>query len=200
MTTLPAALMRRIERMHAGPQRGYHAWSHPQALLRLLDEVRAHLADPLAVECAILFHDAVYDPTRADNERRSAALAWRLLQAVVAAPTLARAVRMIEATERHEVPADAPAEEADDIRLFLDMDLSVLGASETAFDAYEAGVRREYAHVPEPDFRAGRAAILERFLARDRMFLSDWGVARFEAPARTNLRRSLARLRTRGAP
>ena len=85
----------------------------------------------------ILLHDAVYDPRRADNERQSAALAQELLTTVVPEATLRRAVRLIEATERHQVPADAPKTDAADISIFLDMDLSVLAAPQEAFDAYE---------------------------------------------------------------
>lgn len=192
---LAPALIDAIRKLHDDPARGYHAWSHPQALLGLLAEVRDQLHDPIAVECAILLHDAVYDPRRTDNEQRSAALAQRLLDGVVPAETLARTIRLVEATERHELPAGVSAGEADDARIFLDLDLSVLGAEDDAFDAYEAGVRHEYRHVPDADFRRGRAAILAGFLARDRLFLSDWGHARFEARARANLRRSLAALR-----
>jgi predicted metal-dependent HD superfamily phosphohydrolase len=192
---LPPALLQRIEALHAGPERGYHAWSHPLALLALLDELRGQLHDPLAVECAILLHDAIYDPTRADNERRSAELARELLAGVVPDATLARCVRMIEATEQHQVLVEAPAGEIADLRIFLDLDLSILGASEAAFDAYEAGVRHEYRHVPENAFRAGRAAVLQRFVARPRLFMSEWGAQRFETAARANLWRSLRRLR-----
>lgn len=191
---LPPDLIERIRQLYDDPRRGYHAWSHPQALLELLAEVRERLDDPVAIECAILLHDAVYDPHRQDNERRSAALARALLADAVEPATLARTVRLIAATERHEVAADAAGGEAEDMRVFLDMDLSVLAAPADTFDAYEAGVRHEYAHVPEPAFRRGRAAILAGFLARDRLFLSDWGRDRFEARARLNLQRSLQRL------
>jgi predicted metal-dependent HD superfamily phosphohydrolase len=194
---LPEWLIDRVRRLHDEQGRGYHAWSHPQALLALLDEVRGKLGDPLAVECAILLHDAVYDPRGNDNERRSAALARELLVGVVSTATLERTVQLIEATERHRVPDDTPETEAADMRVFLDMDLSVLGAADDAFDAYEAGVRHEYGHVPEPEFRQARAAILAGFLARDRLYLTDWGYARFEARARANLQRSLASLRAR---
>ncbi|HVM99244.1 MAG TPA: phosphohydrolase [Caulobacteraceae bacterium] len=192
---LPASLLKRVRELHTGPDRGYHAWTHPEALLRLLPEVRGQLEDPLAVECAILLHDAVYEPARADNERRSAALARELLAGLVPAETLERTQRLIMATSRHEVPEGVSAREAEDARIFLDMDLSILGAPDDAFDAYEAGVRHEYRHVALAAFNQGRAAILERFLARDRLFLSDWGRARFEAKARDNLRRSLEALR-----
>ena len=60
---------------HSGPERGYHTWSHPLALLRHFESVKAQLNDPVSVECAILFHDAIYDPLAKDNEVRSAQLA-----------------------------------------------------------------------------------------------------------------------------
>jgi len=192
---LPPQLIETIKALHAGPERGYHAWSHPAALLDLMEEVRDQLSDPAAVRCAILLHDAIYDAKRSDNERRSAALAADLLAGHVPAETIRRAVRLIEATERHEVPPDVGDDEASDARFFLDLDLSILGADARAFDAYEAGVRHEHQHVPDAAFRAGRAAILGRFLARDRLYLSDWGIARFETQARQNLARSLAALR-----
>ncbi|SDC36605.1 hypothetical protein SAMN05444678_102435 [Sphingomonas sp. YR710] len=78
--------------------------------------------------------------------------------------------------------------------IFLDMDLSILGASEAAFDAYEAGVRHEYRDVPDAALRAGRSQILQSVLARDRLYMSAWGRNRFEAKARKNLQRSMAAL------
>jgi predicted metal-dependent HD superfamily phosphohydrolase len=195
MPVLSPGLIDQIRRLYDEPHRRYHAWSHPQALLALLDEVRERLDDALAVECAILLHDAVYDPHRGDNEVRSVALAHDLLAGLVPDETLERTMRLIEATERHRVPESLPVDELNDMRFFLDLDLSVLGADEAAFDAYEAGVRAEYAHVTEPDFRLGRAAVLEGFLARDRLFLSEWGFNRFEAAGRANVLRSLDALR-----
>jgi predicted metal-dependent HD superfamily phosphohydrolase len=72
--------------------------------------------------------------------------------------------------------------------------LSILGASDAIFDAYETGVRHEYKEIPIDLFSTGRAAILQGFLARDRLYLSDWGYQRFEAKARANLARSIAAL------
>lgn len=192
---LDDALITRIRNLHSSPDRGYHAWSHPLALLDLFEAVRSRLNDPLAVYCAIILHDAVYEPRARDNEARSAALAARLLKDVVSPETLARALRLIEATARHAIPPDLPPDEAADMAIFLDMDLSILAAEPEAFEAYEAGVRHEYREVAEEAFRAGRSAILEGFLARDALYLSPWGKAAFEAPARVNLARSIANLR-----
>lgn len=196
---LSAALIDKIRVLHAGPDRGYHGWSHPLALLALHGEVAGMLHDAEAVRCAILLHDAIYEPRRKDNERRSAALAAEMLKDVVPEATLGRTLRLIEATAHHAIPAGLPAEEAADMALFLDMDLSILGAAAEVFDAYEAGVRHEYREVPEEAFRAGRAAILQGFLAREALYFSSWGRDRFEATARANLARSVAALRAEGS-
>jgi predicted metal-dependent HD superfamily phosphohydrolase len=192
---LGEALIGEIRVLHAGPDRGYHGWSHPLALLALHAEIENMLHDAEAVRCAILLHDAIYEPRRKDNESRSAALAAEMLKDVVPEATLGRTLRLIEATAHHAIPAGLPADEAADMALFLDMDLSILGAAAEVFDAYEAGVRHEYREVPEAAFSAGRAAILEGFLAREALYFSDWGRDRFEASARANLARSIAALR-----
>lgn len=192
------ALLDRIRGLHIGPDRGYHGWSHPLALLALFDGVRERLSDPLAVYCAILLHDAIYEPRAGDNEARSAALAADMLAGVVPGQTLARTIRLIEATAKHAIPDGLSADERGDMAMFLDMDLAILAAPEAEFDAYEAGVRHEYREVPELDFRAGRARILEGFLARDRLYMSPWGREVFEAKARANLARSIRRLREDG--
>ncbi|MDP1736694.1 MAG: hypothetical protein Q8L23_04560 [Caulobacter sp.] len=191
---LPKALIEKIRDLQSGPERGYHGWSHPLALLKWYEQVEERLNDPLAVYCAILLHDAVYEPRRPDNEARSAALAEALLKDVIPDACLNRTVRLIEATARHAIPPGLGADEADDMAMFLDMDLSILAASHAAFDAYEDGVRHEYREVPQEAFRAGRASILEGFLGRDALYMSPWGRAEFETKARANLKRSVAKL------
>ena len=80
---------------------------------------------------------------------------------------------MILATATHELPRFDDAAATRDASLFLDMDLSILGAAPDAFDAYERAVRREYGWVEEPMWRAGCAAVLTGFLARPRIFHTD---------------------------
>lgn len=191
---LPEHLMTDLRRRYGEPQRHYHTWAHIEALLQLFDEVKADLADPVAVEAAIYYHDAIYDPTAADNEARSAELLRRDCSGVLADSTLEAAAQLIEATARHRLPEGLEVAALEDARLFLDMDLSILAAPWPDFRAYEAAIRREYAHVEEADFHVGRRKLLEAFLQRDRLFLSRRFAPRWEAPARANLRRSLANL------
>jgi len=177
------------------PWRHYHVWAHPQAMLRHLDRAIADgvdMADPIAAVGFILWHDAIYDPQgpHGRNETMSAALC-RVEMATIAGPaSVARACAAIEATIRHLQPeGDCP-----DAALLLDIDLSILGADDAAFAAYDDAIRAEYAHVGEADYRAGRAAILRRFLDRDRLYLTDWGYDRWEGRARANLAATIRNL------
>ncbi len=176
---------------YAEPHRHYHTGEHIARTLALLDGVRERLRRPAEAELAVWLHDVVYDPRASDNEARSADVAARLLAGSGAAPEAAAAVRALIMATRHE----APPEDAD-ARYVVDADLSILGAPAAAFDRYEGQVRREYAFVPEADWRARRPRILRRFLDRARIYETA-EFAHLEAPARDNLARSLRRL---GAP
>ena len=188
------ALKRELSALYRQPGRNYHGVAHIETLLALLDEHRVDLSDPQAVEAAIWFHDAIYDSHRSDNEARSAALAAEKLASRVEPARLARIVAVIEATATHALPELADEAAMHDAALFLDMDLSILGAPKTAFDSYEAAVRREYAWVDDKAWRSGRAAVLKKFLARPHIFHTEAFRQRFEAEARKNLQRSIATL------
>jgi predicted metal-dependent HD superfamily phosphohydrolase len=188
------ALKLELSALYRRPGRHYHGLAHIEALLALVDDYRERLADPEAVEAAIWFHDAIYDSRRSDNEARSAALAAEKLSSRIEPARLSHIVAMIEATATHALP-DLEDEGANsDAALFLDMDLSILGAKKSAFDSYEAAVRREYAWVDDKAWRSGRAAVLKKFLARPHIFHTEAFRERFEAEARKNIARSIAAL------
>ncbi len=191
---IPGSVLADLRQRYAEPSRHYHTWDHVEALLRWFGQRRDHLHDPAAVELAILFHDAVYDPTRSDNEAESARLLTDAVLPGLDDPVRARAVRMIEATTRHEIPEGLDALDRNDMAEFLDMDLSILGARTEVFDAYEQAIRREFAFVPEALYREARCRILQGFLERECLYFSNWGRQRFEVTARVNLAASIAAL------
>ncbi|TRC80797.1 hypothetical protein FJV83_06910 [Mesorhizobium sp. WSM4307] len=187
-------LKRELAALYLAESRHYHNLAHIEAMLALAGDYRALLGDPEAVEAAIWFHDAIYDSKAKDNEARSAALAAQKLASRTDPERLDRIGAMILATATHQLPGFDDDAATRDASLFLDMDLSILGAAPDAFDAYERAVRREYGWVEEPMWRAGRSAVLKDFLARPRIFLTEEFRQRFEPQARLNMARSLEAL------
>jgi predicted metal-dependent HD superfamily phosphohydrolase len=174
---------------HAESGRVYHTLDHVLDCLARFDESGAATEDRDLVETAIWFHDVVYDPHRADNEARSGEWASRALGSAGVSETIAERVRELILMTAHSTP---PSDRQG--ALLCDVDLSILGRDEKEFDEYERRIRREYAWVPEPLYRAGRAPVLSAFQQRDRIYLTDYFHDRYEGRARTNLRRALAQL------
>lgn len=180
----------RLVARYQEPHRHYHTLAHIQQCLLEFAAIR-DLADHAdSAEMAIWFHDAVYDPQAGDNERRSADLATVVLD-VGGFPDafIERVAELIMATRHAEAPT------CNDAALVVEVDLTVLGQPEAAFDEYERQVRREYAWVDDASFAAGRATVLEAFLRQPVLFRVHSLHDAYEAAARANLQRSIDRLR-----
>lgn len=145
---LSGGVAQRVVEAYSEPYRAYHNVRH-------LEEVLSELGDAgPEIVLAALFHDFVYDPTRSDNELRSA----EAMRALVPGAG-DRAFAAILATQTHVT--EDPA-----IMRLLDADLAILAAASDRYKAYARGIRREYAHVPDDAYRTGRAAVLRGFLDR----------------------------------
>jgi predicted metal-dependent HD superfamily phosphohydrolase len=174
---------------YAAPSRHYHGLAHIEDCLDKLAQVDGlSAAEREILTEAIWWHDVVYDPTRSDNEELSAQLA----EQHVAAPIRQEVGRLIRLTKTHQVePSDKLG------AILISIDLSILAAEPSRYDAYAAAIRREYAHVPDDAYRAGRSDVLRRFAARPVIF-PDVAFARScEQKARANLARELASLQER---
>jgi predicted metal-dependent HD superfamily phosphohydrolase len=188
-----------VEALYREPHRRYHTWDHVGSLLTQYGRSIHRIAYREAFFVAILYHDAVYDPTSIVNEKSSADLMATILANAVDPATIFAAKAMILATQRHLPPeslgdidqASAKALMAD-IALFIDMDLSILAADDKAFDRYSRGIRLEYAHVPDEIFLPNRRAFMARMLERTPIFLTPDYREQFETKARDNLMRYIA--------
>jgi len=170
-----------LTRRYAEPHRHYHTLPHIAAMLHTgrvfpLDDAQT---------MAVWFHDAIYDATSKTNEADSAALADAQLTAAGWPRTeIERVGRIVLDTARHEPtsPDSAPV---------LDLDLMSLAAPWPEFEANTQAIRREYAHVADADFAAGRRAFFAAMLQRPRLFFTPFGAA-LEPLARANLQRAIA--------
>jgi predicted metal-dependent HD superfamily phosphohydrolase len=172
------------------PQRQYHDGTHLTAVLDVVDRFAVLAPHPDRVRLAAWMHDAVYDPRAMGdaNERDSAAFAEGLLTTLgVPADVAAEVARLVRLTAGHATAADDP-----DGELLCDADLAILAADGTRYAKYTAAIRREYAHVPEEAFRAGRAQILRALLELPSIYRLPALHEAWESRARANLAAELA--------
>jgi len=162
--------------------RHYHTGEHIAFMLAELSPLVSALRDPDAVFFALCYHDAVYDPERADNEARSAEMAAdRLARLGVPGARIDAVCRMILATRDHADTGD------DDADALLDADLAALGQERAAYLRMAAAIRREYGCYDDDVWRTGRWRVLESFLAREHIYKTPHFRARYERQARENL-------------
>ncbi|MEO8556320.1 MAG: metal-dependent phosphohydrolase [Actinomycetota bacterium] len=179
------------------PARRYHTTRHLVEVFWALEELEK--ADEIddrqctVARLAAWFHDAIYnsDAEPGSNEADSAVLARDTLQHLgIRDEDLHVINRLIRLTAGHNSDGEAPIDAA-----FQDADMWILSAPQERFDDYCAQVREEFAHVPDAEYRQGRAALLEPFIHRDTIYRTAHALRAWETAARVNLGRELARLR-----
>ena len=173
----------------AEPQRQYHTVAHLTAVLDVVDRFAELAAHPERVRLAAWMHDAVYDPRALGdaNERDSAEFAEGLLLSLGAPDDVAAEVaRLVSLTAGHATEEDDP-----DGELLCDADLAILAADEERYAVYTTAIRREYAHVPDDAFRAGRTQVLTALLELPSIYRHAAIRDEWEATAQANLKAEL---------
>ena len=184
-----AAVCDELLSAYADPARGYHDTRHLTEVLDRLDELTGAGApfDRVEVGLAAWFHDGVYDGRHGAEERSAA---WAETALAGHEPELvAEVARLVRLTESHR-----PAVDDANGGALSDADLAILAATPTRYAEYLVDVRREYAHVPDEDFRAGRAAVLSDLLAKPELFHTAYAREHWEPVARANVEAELSRL------
>jgi predicted metal-dependent HD superfamily phosphohydrolase len=169
--------------------RKYHTEQHLRECLICFEQYRHLATRPEEVEMAIWFHDSVYDVNCKDNEKRSADWAVReLMAASVEKRSINRIYDLIMATQHAQPPKSI------DQGLIIDIDLSILGSSESRFDQYESQIRDEYSYVSDQKFNQARRNVIKRFIESGQLYnLHEISTSYYEQ-AKSNLTRSLNKL------
>ena len=180
--------LRRLEEQlradHDVPGRYYHSFSHVRDCLDKLERIGSlDEREGRVLRWALLWHDSIYDPARGDNEERSAERAARELgEAGADADDVSEVSRLVLLTKGHKVePGDRLG------AILVSIDLSILGAEPARYRQYAAGIRKEYAHVPEQEYRPGRTRVLETLLEADPLYPDPDFSALLEQQARANM-------------
>jgi predicted metal-dependent HD superfamily phosphohydrolase len=173
-------------------QRYYHTVSHVAAMLDCLDTHVVGMTDPLAVELAVYFHDWIYEPQSKTNEADSVEAFVAFAKELALDDLLSeKVVKMIEATVTHQIRDDFSPSEINDVNLFLDFDLEVLGRNWDDYLTYAGQIRKEYISFEEHEYNTGRAQVLKNFLERDRIYFSEVFYEEKETSARRNVNREI---------
>jgi predicted metal-dependent HD superfamily phosphohydrolase len=169
---------------YAEPGRYYHTLHHVVSVLETVERLGSHARNLSAVRLAAWLHDVIYESRASDNEECSAEYAERLCEKL-SVPEGRLVASLILKTKAHDAGDDPDAE------VLVDADLVLLGANEAAYWTYAEQIRREYAWVPESEYRLGRRQILTKFLSRPRVF---YLLTNLEESARRNLCAEIAQL------
>jgi predicted metal-dependent HD superfamily phosphohydrolase len=174
----------RLRELLGAPDRHFHNLDHIRECLRHFEVVVPLLADPDAVELALWFHDAVYEPGDPSNERRSAELFLAL--SVGAPPTLRRRVCALVLTTRH-----VATPRGNDRRFIDDIDLVGFGAPWEEFLRQGALLREEFVAQADAEYRHGQVHFLRTLEQRPVFFATGYFRDRYERVAQDNLARLL---------
>ena len=156
--SLPLPQCSALETAYATPPRAYHNAQHVQEVLRHVDaaEREAGWTHPADVRLAVLYHDAIYEAGRSDNEARSAELAREHLQRwPQPGVDVGRVCDLILLTARHGRLDPATLDR--DAAQFLDCDMAIVGSDPATFAAYDRAIAAEYrGQVPAWLYRLNR--------------------------------------------
>lgn len=171
-----------IEEAYTSFGRYYHNLHHLQALYNEIKEQKNAVRDINAMLFALFYHDFIYDPLKNDNELQSAILAKQKLQAIgCPQEVIDKCYSLIMATKGHDRADD------NDINLFTDTDISILGKDWETYLTYSQLIRKEYQIYPDEIYYPGRAKVLTHFLSMKTIYKTEQFQAKYEKQARANL-------------
>ena len=211
---LPKEVLALVKSRYAEQGRYYHTFDHALAVLKEIVSLRELFKNEIGFEAAKLaaiFHDVIYyvglkSAWHESNEEFSAQLfitvmgAWKISFRSDAARAnyrkiLSLAAQMIRCTQFHQLPNNQHGieelkiseEDLHSIGIFLDADLSILGASAADFQDFENKIRKEYHMYADPDYTAGRIKVMSSFLDRPFIYFTPEICERLEIQARKNI-------------
>ena len=178
-------LWQEIEKQYSEPSRHYHTMVHLQNLISELLPVQSRFQSWNVVVFAVVYHDVIYKASKSNNEEKSAELAVRRLNEIaVPEDSVGRCKEFILATKRHQHVDD-------EVDLFTDADLSILGSGPDAYRIYTNQVRKEYSIYPDLLYKPGRKKVLLHFLGMQTIYKTSFFREKYEAQARRNLENEL---------
>ncbi len=173
-----------IVEAYSAKYRLYHTLEHIYNILVVIEALEHKTKKIAAIQLAAWFHDVIYETQAQDNEEKSVEYANKLLQSWGISNNLINTVSCLILDTKHY------RSDFDDIesQILLDADLAILGANPGDYHKYAQSIRQEYFWVSDADYIAGRTKVLEKFLQRDRIYLTEEIFNSLELSARNNIK------------
>ena len=174
----------KLEAHYNEPHRHYHTLTHINDMITILMNFTDIINDVKSIYLATLFHDVIYDPQSSTNEEDSAALFETLCGDLLPNELFIKVKEYIIETKAHKVYNS----DDNDLKLFIDADMSILGREPVVYQQYCSQIRLEYQHVSDDIYCTRRAAFLRSCLDdMTPIFASPQFAALYETQARANL-------------
>lgn len=171
--------------LYSAPHRHYHNWTHVQYMLRKATGYYGKDFIPKPVEFAIYYHDAIYDPYSKTNEEDSTELFYGSHDKQYTESRNTTACIMATKFHFQKLPKYY---DADFIKVFLDLDLAVLGEDSWYYNnVYAKNVEKEYYYTDKATFAQSRIKFLEGALKQNSIYRTDYFAEKYEKNARANM-------------
>ncbi|HEU4552022.1 MAG TPA: hypothetical protein VFS25_04275 [Chitinophaga sp.] len=169
--------------------RHYHNLQHIRSMLQLRQQYDDAIHDHDTISFAIFYHDLVYDVQKNNNEEESALAAARFLhQTRVPELQIQKIMSYIRATQSHS-SGDI---QDNDLALFLDFDMAILGSPADEYRQYAQQIREEYYIYTDRVYNLGRSKVLQQFRQMPHIYGTEIFRTRYEKQARENIAAEIA--------
>ena len=175
---------------YAEQHRFYHKFDHIADMILL---GKKHFKLSPQQYLAIVFHDIVYNPKSHTNEEDSAdhLLVWAGFNCIslvgfIGGEDISTSINIIMDTKGHYYPT------CEESREVLDLDLERLARPFQETQFFGDQIRKEFSHLTNKEWIAGRKQFFQHFLSVDPIFNTDYGRTNWEPKARQNVEMTLA--------
>jgi pantetheine-phosphate adenylyltransferase len=147
--------------------RYYHNFNHLQEVL--IELRNKQVVDDDELFLAAVFHDAVYDSRKQDNEEQSALLFKEEAKNASYPQDKTEVIAQLILDTKYHQPTTEKS------KLLIDADLNIFNASTARLIEYEKQILKEYQHVDFLVYREKRIEVLQKFNTNHRLdFLIDY--------------------------
>lgn len=175
--------------------RYYHNWNHILSGFYLFKKYYGNNI-PRHIIIAWLFHDIVYIAGSKESEISSNNLLITLFKNTHSfllnkyANDINKAQNYITATITHENKTNDK-----DLDIFLDVDMSYLGAEFSVFKKIRNQIRKEFIFYSDEEFKNGSILFFNKLIESEKIFLSDYFHNIYEKQCRENIKNHLIELK-----